>query len=423
MDCQSCKILPGPDRRPISILGVTRDITKLKKAEYEKEKLKTQLQQTQKMEAIGTLSGGIAHDFNNILSGIFGYSQLAKMHIDDQEKTTKNIDQVIKGAQKATDLVKQILTFSRKSEHKMQPLKIFIEVKEAVKLLRSSIPSTIEIKEKINSKATVLADLTQIHQVVMNLCTNAYHAMRKKGGVLSVSLEEIQVSNTDNFPDLNILPGAYLRLDISDTGSGISPETMDRIFEPYFTTKEIDEGTGLGLAVVIGIVEEHNGYIKVYSELGKGSTFHVYFPILENQIDSNSLQEEQNSIQGGTERIMVVDDEIAILTSTQELLEDYGYTVIAFSDSEQGIKEFKKKPHQYDLIITDMTMPKMTGEEFSAEILKTRTDMPIMLCTGYSENFTEDKALELGIRKYIQKPVESKNLLVLIREVLDNKQT
>ncbi len=392
-----------------------KDITKTKKLEI-------QLQQAQKMEAIGTLAGGIAHDFNNILTGIFGYSQLAKMHIENKAKTTKDIDQIIKGAQKATDLVKQILTFSRQSEHIMQRLKIFIEVKEAVKLLRSTIPATIEIKEKINSKATILADLTQIHQVVMNLCTNAYHAMREKGGVLSVSLEDIQVSNTNPIPDLDILPGTYLRLDVSDTGPGISPESLDRIFEPYFTTKEIGEGTGLGLAVTIGIIEEHNGYIKVYSELGKGSSFHVYFPVLEDQIHSNSRQEEQNTIQGGTERIMVVDDEISILTSTQELLEDFGYTVMAFSDGEQAIKELKKTPHQFDLIITDMTMPKMTGEELSTQILEIR-DMPIMLCTGYSENFTEDKALKLGIRKYIQKPVESNNLLVLIREVLDKRQT
>jgi len=399
------------------IQAIVRDITERKQAEKKKNVLESQLRQAQKMEAIGTLAGGIAHDFNNILSGIFGYSQLAKMHIDDPVKTTKNIDQIINGAQKATDLVKQILTFSRKSKHEMQPLKIFIEVKEAIKLLRSSIPSTIEIKENIDSKATILADLTMIHQVVMNLCTNAYHSMREKGGVLSVTLEETQISNTNIIPDLNILPGAYLKLEVSDTGSGMSPETLDKIFEPYFTTKEIGEGTGLGLAVVLGIVDKHNGYIKAYSRPGKGTTFHVYFPVLENQIDSN-LQEEENTIQGGTEKIMVVDDEQHILEITKEFLENYGYTLSIFSNGDDAFKAFLKDPYQFDMVITDMTIPKMTGKELSCLILKERGDVPIMLCTGYSQNFTKENALELGIREYVQKPVESANLLVLVRKML-----
>jgi len=300
----------------------------------------------------------------------------------------------------------------------MQPLKIFIEVKEAVKLLRSTIPSTIEIKENIVSKAAVLADLTQIHQVVMNLCTNAYHSMIEKGGVLSVNLNEIKVLDTNSVPDLDILPGSYLKLQVSDTGCGMSPETVDKIFEPYFTTKELGEGTGLGLAVVLGIVKEHSGYIKVYSKLGQGSDFHVYFPILEDKIDSNKFQEEKNIIQGGTEKIMVVDDETGILETMQELLEDYGYTVMAFSNGEDALKEFKKDPGQFDLIITDLTMPKMTGEELANQILKIKNDLPIMLCTGYSQNFTKENALELGIREYVQKPVESANLLVLVRKML-----
>ncbi len=401
--------------------GLVIDITNQKKLEQEKQGLMLQVCQTQKMEAIGTLAGGIAHDFNNILSGIFGYSQLAKMNIDDPEKTKNNLEQIVKGAQKATDLVKQILTFSRKSEHEMHPLKIFIEVKEAIKLLRSTIPSTIEIQENIVSKAAVLADLTQVHQVVMNLCTNAYHAMMKKGGVLSVDLNEIKIMSTDSIPDLDILPGNYLKLEISDTGSGMNPETLDKIFEPYFTTKEPGEGTGLGLAVVLGIVKEHNGFIKAYSKPGKGSSFHVYFPIFEDQINSDNLQEKKDIMQGGTEKIMLVDDEIAILETMQGLLENYGYTVMAFLDGEHAFKEFKKDPDQPDLIITDMAMPRMTGKELASQILKIRENFPIILCTGYSENFTQDNAFELGISKYVNKPVESKNLLALIREVLDEK--
>ncbi len=401
------------------IFSFARNITERKKIEEKNKNLKEQINQAQKMEALGTLAGGIAHDFNNILSGIFGYSQLAKTHLDDPGRATKNIDQILKGAKKAADLVKQILTFSRKSEHEMQPLKIFIEVKEAVKLLRASIPSSIGIQENIVSKATVLADLTQIHQVVMNLCTNAYHAMIEKGGVLSVDLNEIKILDTNSIPDLDISPGHYLKLEISDTGSGMSPETIDKIFEPYFTTKEFGEGTGLGLAVVLGIVKEHNGFIKVYSKPGKGSSFHIYFPILEDQINSNTLKEKKNIMIGGTERIMIVDDETNILFSMQEFLEKYGYTVKAFSDSEKALKEFKKNPYKFDLIITDMAMPKMTGKELSIHILKIRADLPIVLSTGYSENFTKDNALKLGIKKYIQKPIESQDLLGLICEVLD----
>ncbi|MCP3872096.1 MAG: PAS domain S-box protein [Desulfobacteraceae bacterium] len=419
--CVDYYFVPFLQKSKTKLMFMVTDITERKKVEDKNEKLKEQLNQTQRMEAIGTLAGGIAHDFNNILSGIFGYSQLAKMNITDPSKVSKNIDQVIKGAHKATDLVKQILTFSRKSDHEMQPLKIFMEVKEAVKLLRSSIPSTIEIKENITSKATVLADLTQIHQVVMNLCTNAYHAMRKKGGILTVGLNETEVSNTNNIPDLNITPGTYLKLEVSDTGSGIKPEILDKIFEPYFTTKEIGKGTGLGLAVVLGIIEEHNGYIKVYSEPGEGATFHVYFPVIKDQFDSNSQAEEKNIIPGGTERIMIVDDEISILTSMQGHLEYYGYTVITFSDSEHALKEFEKDPSQFDLIITDMTMPKMTGKDLSHQILKIRDDLPIILCTGYSESFTEDKALKFGIKKYMQKPIDFQDFLTLIREVLDEK--
>jgi len=309
----------------------------------------------------------------------------------------------------------------RKSKHEMHPLKIFIEVKEAVKLLRASIPSYIEIQENIVSKATVLADLTQIHQVVMNLCTNAYHAMIEKGGVLSVNLDEIKILDTNSVPDFDILPGNYLKLEISDTGSGMSPETVDKIFEPYFTTKELGEGTGLGLAVVLGIIKEHNGFIKVYSKPGKGSSFHIYFPILEDQINSNTLKEKKNIIQGGTEKIMIVDDETSIIKTMQRLLEKYGYTVITFSNGEDAFKEFKKDPQQFDLIITDMAMPKMTGKELSSKVLKARNDLPIILCTGYSEKFTQDDAFELGIREYVPKPVISEDLLALIRKVIDEK--
>jgi len=247
--------------------------------------------------------------------------------------------------------------------------------------------------------------------------------MHKTGGILSVSLKETEVFEPDSIPGINILPGSYLKLEVSDTGPGMNPEVLKKIFEPYFTTKKVGEGTGLGLAFVLGIVEEHNGYIKADSELGKGSNFQVYFPVLNHQINSYPLENGENVLQRGTERIMVVDDDTGILTSTRELLEDSGYNVCAYSNGEDALKKFKKDPYQFDLIITDLTMPKMTGDELSVNILKIRDDLPIVLCTGYSENFTEDKALKLGIRKYVHQPVDSQSLFLLIREALDDTKS
>jgi len=405
-------------------IGIVEDISEYKEAELEKDKLKEQLHQNQKMEAIGTLAGGITHNFNNILSGIFGYAELAAMNLDNPMKAAKNIDQIIKGAQKATELVKQILTFTRKSEHQMQPLKIFTEVKEAIKLLRSSIPTTIEIKENIASKATIFADFTQIHQIVMNLCTNAYQSMRETGGILSVDLTEVEILDKNSVPDIEIKPGNYLKLKVTDTGTGMDSETLNKIFEPYFTTKELGEGTGLGLAVTLGIIKEHNGYIKVSSKPEKGSSFTVYFPVLENNpIDLVSVGEDQDLVWRGSETIMVVDDEESIAKSSCELLEDYGYSVTTFSDGELALKGFKESPYKFDLILTDMTMPKMTGKDLSMEMLKIRDDLAIILCTGYSEGLTKEEALDLGISRYVQKPLDSQTLLLLIREVLDQNKS
>ncbi|MCP4118430.1 MAG: transporter substrate-binding domain-containing protein [Desulfobacteraceae bacterium] len=398
----------------VSMLNVLRDTTEMKKIEV-------QLQQAQKMEAIGVLAGGIAHDFNNILSGIFGYSKLAEIHMDENPAKAKgHIEQILKGARRATGLVQQILTFSRQTEDEKCLLNISIVVKEALKLLRSSIPATIEIREKVFSKALVMADPTRIHQVVLNLCTNAYHAMRAGGGTLTVELKEIEIHDQDSPPDLNIPAGKYLELKVSDTGKGMDEETLEKAFDPYFTTKEVGEGTGLGLALVYGIVEEHGGHVKVESVVGKGSVFYVYFPV--NDEKAPPVDQENDAVEtftGGTERIMVVDDEESILTSTREFLKDYGYKVSAFSKSREAFDAFKEDPSRFDLLITDMTMPQMTGFELSSGILKINRDFPIILCTGYSENFDEQTALENGIRMYIQKPVDIQGLLLVIRKMLD----
>ena len=385
----------------------------------EQKKLQEQLVQARKMEGIGLLAGGIAHDFNNILSGILGYSELADMSIENPAKIKGHISHIKKGVVRAAELTQQILTFSRPTEHRKQLLQISIVVKEALKLLRSSIPTTIEIHENIFPDTIVKADPTQIHQVIMNLCTNAYHSMRVSGGKLTVELKEIEIFDQNTIPDLNILPGKYLKLSVSDTGPGMDRKIRQKVFEPYFTTKDVGKGTGLGLAVVYGIIEGHDGFVQVDSTLGKGSTFHVFLPIAEKQLTPDNRTINTKHLVRGAERVMVVDDEQFILTSTMDLLQDYGYKVSTFLNGALAYEEFKKSPYQYDLIITDMTMPKMTGYELSEKVLTIRKDLPIFLCTGYSENVSKDKALALGIKKYISKPIDSHHLLLLIREVLD----
>ncbi len=385
----------------------------------ERKKLEEKLRQAQKMEAIGTLAGGIAHDFNNILSAIFGYTELAKMSLNNPEKLQRDLDEVTKGATRAKDLVKQILTFSRRTEQEKQALQVSLVVKEALKLLRSSIPSTIQIKQKISSNATVLADPTQIHQVVMNLCTNAYHAMREEGGTLAVGLKEIIIDHEDSSYGLEMPPGKYLQLEVSDTGIGIDKDTLGKIFEPYFTTKEKGEGTGLGLALVHGIIQGHKGFVNVYSEVGHGTTFHAYLPVTTEEGQGSTDKDNNDVITGGTEHIMFVDDEESLLELAHEILGKYGYKVSTFKGGELALDEFKKNPDKYDLVITDMTMPKIDGAKLSKKIFSLRPDMPIILCTGHSETINRKKALDMGICEYCEKPVVMSKMIKTIRKVLD----
>ncbi len=401
------------------VVSVVRDISQRKQAEDQLRKSKAQLQQAQKMEAIGTLAGGIAHDFNNILSGIFGFSQLAKNHIATPEKAKKDIDQIIKGAKKAGDLVQQILTYSRKSTNETQPFQMSVVIKEALKLLRSSIPTTIEIKENIVSTSTVMADPAKIHQVIMNLATNAYHSMQETGGRLTVGLIDTQMTGREDINGRKIVPGNYLRLEVSDTGPGMDPEILNKIFDPYFTTKGPGKGTGMGLAVVHGIVEEHKGHIQVGNKSGQGSVFQVYFPISEKPVPS-ILPEKTKELAGGSEQIMMIDDEESILEVTQMFLQQYGYRVTPFSGGAQALEVFKKDPYLFDLIITDMTMPGMTGEKLSVEMLKIRSNLPIILCSGYSEKISGPMAMALGIRKFMEKPLLMNDLARVIRDLLDD---
>lgn len=403
------------------VLGVYQDITERKRAEDEREELEKRLRQAQKMESIGTLAGGIAHDFNNILSIILGYAELAT---DEQDpvKRAEDLKQVRLGGERAKELVKQILAFSRKIDTPKQPIQVSLIVKEAMKMLRASLPTTIEIKQDINSFGTVLGDPTQLHQVVMNLCVNAYHAMRETGGKLAVSVGEIDLQ-ADDVGYGALAPGRYLKLEISDTGCGMSPEVKERIFEPYFTTKQTGEGTGLGLAVVHGIVKSFNGHVSVYSEPGHGTSFHVYLPLVAKEEVSLPSKEEVENLTGSGERVLFVDDEAQIVAIAQQHLSMNGYQVTTCSNAVQALEEFRRVPGQFELIITDMTMPYMTGAELAQQILSLRPEIPIILCTGQSEIINRAKAYDMGICDYLHKPVLKYDLLSAVRKALEKKKS
>jgi signal transduction histidine kinase/ActR/RegA family two-component response regulator len=392
-------------------LQIATDITDLKVMEQ-------QVQQAQKIESIGNLSGGIAHDFNNILFPIVGMSE---MLIDDLSPTSPECEmarEILKAALRGSDLVKQILAFSRQTEHKMMPVRVQQIMKEVLKLSRSSIPSDIEIIHDINNECgLVMADPTQLHQIAMNLVTNAYHAVELNGGKISVQLEETDIEN-DDLAGVTLEPGGYAKLTISDTGSGIEPAIIDRIFEPYFTTKEQGKGTGLGLAVVYGIVREHNGEIKVYSEPEKGTTFNVYLPLLERSAEAIPAKEPEAGITGH-ERILLVDDEDPIVRLEKEILERLGYRVTSQTSSVDALDTFRSNPDAFDLVITDMTMPNMTGDQLAKKMLSIKPDMPVIICTGFSERMSREKAAAIGVVGFLMKPVAKTEMAKMVRNMLD----
>jgi len=398
------------------VVCTAHDITERKRMEKEKKKLEARLRQAQKMEAIGTLAGGIAHDFKNSLFPILGYSEMLMNDAPDNSDLKRDLSIIFNGTKRARDLVKQILAFSRQREYDLKPIKVHLVVKEALKLIRSSIPATIDIMQNIIDCELVMADYTQIHQVAINLLTNAYHAMEKKGGKLKVTLKEVdlRVDDLKGMP-----PGTYVRLTVSDTGIGMDQSTIDRIFDPYFTTKKEGKGTGLGLAVVHGIIKSHGGHISVYSEPGKGSEFHFYLPVIKAQQETKQI--EIQPIKKSNERILVVDDEKMVVEIQQKMLKRLGYDVTSCTSSVEALKAFQANPDNFDLIITDMTMPNMTGDQLAQKIMEIRTDIPIILCSGFSEKMSNEKAKSLGIKKFLMKPVLIKDLSITIRRALDNK--
>ncbi len=386
--------------------------------EKNKEKLQSQLRQAQKLESIGVLAGGIAHDFNNILFPMIGFLEMMLDDIPGDSPLYDRLNKVLAGAKRASDLVRQILTFSRESANDPRPLKIQSIIKEVSNLIQSTLPATIEIRQYADSNcAPVMADPTHIHQVIMNLVTNAYHAMQEKGGMLEISLKETDLE-FDDLKDLGMKPGPYVCLSVSDTGMGMDRAVSEKIFDPYFTTKEKGKGTGLGLAVVHGIVRTCGGDIRVYSEPGKGSVFHVYLPSIKT--GTGWLAPETTApISTGDEHILLVDNENEIVEMGQQLLERLGYQVTSRTSSIEAMEAFRANPDRFDLVITDLTMPNMTGFQLSQKLLEIRPGIPIVLCTGFSEQITEETAKAMGIREYVMKPLVKSELAKIIRKVLD----
>ena len=397
-----------------------QEIMERKQAEEDKKKFETQLRQAHKMEAIGTLTGGIAHDFNNILGIIIGNTELALDDIPEWSPAHLNLEEILKSSIRAKDVVRQLLSFSRQTDQERKPIKLIPVVQDAVKLLRATIPMSVDIRQNIDDISdTIFADPIQIHQLMLNLCTNAAHAMENTGGILEIGIKNVVLDEVSAglYPDLT--PGSYVKLTISDTGPGISPKIKDRIFDPYFTTKDIGKGTGMGLSVVHGIVKSHGGAIMVDSELERGTTFSIFFQVIEKEVVEEIDAEEELPV--GNERILFVDDEASIVYVVRYRLERLGYKIESTTSPVEALEKFNADPDQFDLVITDMSMPKMTGDRLVKEILKTRPDMPTILCTGFSEKIDEDKAKEIGIRQYIEKPINRRDLAFMVRKVLDEK--
>lgn len=395
-----------------------QDISGQKQMEQERIRLETMLRQAQKMEAISTLAGGIAHDFNNILSPILIQTEMALLDLPPGSPIKNNLDDVLEAGNRARELVKQILTFSRQDKQDRQPILISSIVKESLKLIRATLPVTIAIEQRILAVSDmVLADSSQIHQVLMNLFTNAFQAMKEKGGVLQVDLEHLELDAEASAQVLNLTPGAYVKLTVIDNGIGMDRATMDRIFDPYFTSREKGRGTGMGLAVVHGIVKNYGGAISVKSGPGQGACFEVYLPSLEPEgvEKAGALA----ALPEGHERVLLVDDEESIVDTMQMMLERLGYQVEAKMSSLEAFETFSAAPHDFDLVISDQTMPGMTGEEFSKKLMALRPDVPIILCTGFSHVIDEEKAKAMGIRKLIMKPVVMREMALTIREILD----
>jgi signal transduction histidine kinase len=399
-----------------------REIRAHHQLDNEKKQLENQLRQAQKMEAIGTLAGGIAHDFNNILAAIMGHTELALMQLEQKDQAQRCLSEVLSASDRAKDLVSQILSFSRHSDSELKPLQMAVVVKEALRLIRSTLPTTIGIDRMIEDQDSIIVgNATQIHQILMNLCTNAAHAMESRGGTLTVALKAVDVGFADLSENASaaagLIPGPYVCLTVADTGQGIPDHLIGRIFDPYFTTKEKDVGTGLGLAVVQGIVQNHGGVIDVSSTEGQGTRFNIYLPRVES-----ALKDEVKTLQAlprGHENVLFVDDDATLAELGGKLLTTLGYRVVTETVPQHALEIFLERPQAFDLVITDLIMPGLTGEALAAEILKHSPRTPILVCTGYSERLSEDQLTQIGLRGILYKPIAIHHLAQVIRQVLD----
>lgn len=406
-------VLVDPRDQVVGVASLVMDIS-------EAENLAEQLRQAYKMEAIGTMAGGIAHDFNNILAAMLGFADMALFDIPDTNPAKYKIEQVLMAGNRAKELVQHILSFSRKEAKEKFPTQIHLLIQETLKLLRASIPTTIEIEQNIDPLCcNILADPTQIHQVLMNLCTNAAQSMEESGGTLEVILSEVQLTVEDLKHEPHLSPGRYACLTVKDSGIGIAQENQDKVFDPYFTTKEVGKGSGMGLAVVVGIVKSHDGMITVDSKAGAGTTFNVYLPAIEEQ--ALKTIEDTAPVPTGTEKILVVDDEEIIVDMTKKRLVKLGYQVTTRTRSVDALELFCSAPDFFDLVITDQTMPQLTGEQLAKKLIEVRSDTPIIICTGYSSRIDAEKAKFVGIRAFLAKPIDTRELAKAIRQVLNHE--
>lgn len=393
------------------------DVTDQKLAEDERKAMEEMLRQGQKMEAIGTLSGGIAHDFNNILSSVLGYAELALDTVEMETPLERYINGIYQAGIRARDLVRQILVFSRKSEKELKPVQVNQIVKEVLNLLSSTTPSNIKIEHNIDSKSLILSDAVQVHQVLMNLCTNAVYAMEDTGGTMTINLTDVMLDGifVTPYPDLH--PGNYIKLEVLDTGTGMTPDILEHIFDPFFTSKKPGEGTGMGLSVVHGIIKSSGGAILVDSTPGNGSSFTVYLPVLQNK--SAVEIEPMTALSHGNEHILFIDDEARIADISEEILKLLGYRVTIRTSSLEALELFMHRSNDFDLVVTDMTMPNMTGDRLAIELMKIRPNIPVILCTGYSKKVSDKAASNIGIKALVYKPIVKADFAKTIRKVLD----
>ena len=417
---KTAELVMDASGNPFKVVGVVQDITQQKQSEAEKLLLERQLRHSQKLESIGQLAGGIAHDFNNILAAVIGYTEMALDEVESGTGVSEDLEEVLTAGNRARELVQQILAFARQDDEDFKPVQVDIIASEALKFIRSTIPTTIDIQQELSSDSLVMGNPTQISQIFMNLCSNAAQAMEVHGGVMKVTLKDVTLDEHTAAKFTKLRPGEHLQLTVADTGCGIPLGIIDSIFDPYFTTKNLAEGSGMGLAVVHSIVESCGGAIDVTSEPGKGTQFTIHLPIAPKPKNAN-LNTAEN-MPTGSERILFVDDKLPIAKIGKQMLERLGYTVTPMTSSVEALERFRARPDEFDLIITDMTMPMLTGDRLAVELMKIRPDIPVILCTGYSKDISTDLAAALGIKAFACKPLIKAELAEIVRSVLGAPQ-